>query len=201
MSDSIETNEPDVGKSVRAPRKKRRTLLYALIAIAVLLGIFAFALIEFLGDAPFRTFLDSRSGGDRQLVTIPSRDVDPSAGDGSSPSGDSGDTVLPADIAPHEWINAYFEDLIGGNYAAAQKRLPASIRVTLTAEQLQTKTQRDPVISVSTEHSAIEDNQDRTEVTSIAAHQSGATTTQTWLFERRGESWALIDREVDGMPN
>jgi hypothetical protein len=103
-------------------------------------------------------------------------------------------------MIPHDWINEFYADMMAGRYESAHGRLPSSLRATINAEQLQTRNETDPIVSVSSESSPAQANDTTAEVTSVITYQSGAKSTQTWLFERQGGIWVLTGRTIEGMP-
>ncbi|MCL2492328.1 MAG: hypothetical protein FWE87_06275 [Coriobacteriia bacterium] len=205
-----------------------RKRLFFLIAIAVLLVLTLIGLIgSFRSEGSFLNTIISRegrsgSGTGRVDTTDQGIQYDedgnpiPGTGGGSEGGGagnggtDSvplldngtpvGETVLPQDIIPHDWINDYYADLMSQRWQSALGRLPLSIRSGLTADQLQLKTERDPIGSVSSEGSAVDADQTTAEVTSVIIYQSGQTSTQTWLFEKQGGNWVIVGRTIEGMP-
>jgi len=206
---------------------ERKKLTLILSAVVLLLAVLAVALILAPDDSRFLSMLSrnrddashatSTNGSDEVQYDAEGNLIQGTGGGGGAGGGATGGsatgggttgggsgqtppTVLPSDIVPHDWINEYFADLMAGRYEAAQQRLPASLRAKISAEQLRNRNESDPVVSARSESNPAKASDKRAEIVSTVTYRSGATSTQTWEFERQGDAWVLVARSVEGMP-
>jgi len=108
-------------------------------------------------------------------------------------SAEASETVVPAGETPEEFVAAYFEAVVDGDYATAYDRLPADKKAEQSLDDFAASIQ-DYAISGYTIDGVQEDG---TQVqVLVTATMSAGSMSYLWTFSQDGDSWVLLSREL-----
>lgn len=152
-----------------ATTRNRRAILALSCVCVILAGVIVGMLVDRFGGA-----------------------ASPAASTPATPA-EASETVVPAGETPEEFVVAYFEAVVDGDYATAYDRLPADRKAEQTYDDFAASI-RDYAISGYAIDGVQEDG---TQVqVLVTATMSAGSMSYLWTFAQDGDSWVLLSREL-----
>ena len=173
----------------------QQTIMYALIAIAVLLAlIVGFMIYQQTHAVPSPTVSGSTSGADSQAANIASQM--PSSSAAPAPFDAKTATKLPAGMTPQQAMDTYSKDVTSQKYADAYNLLPLAQKQSYgSADAYGSQIGQYGITGFKTGKPTTSGSD-----TTIVQEEDTAqmNITYTWVFTKNGNTWFVKSRTMGG---
>jgi hypothetical protein len=105
-------------------------------------------------------------------------------------------TKVPEGETPEDYVTAYFDAVVAGDFAAAYDRLPADKKATSTEEQFASQLEGYSITEYTIEE--VTESGDEVEVLANATTSAGGFQ-YLWTFVAEGDGWLVKSRTLPGM--
>lgn len=108
-------------------------------------------------------------------------------------SAEASETVVPAGETPEEFVVAYFDAVVDGDYATAYDRLPADKKAEQTPDDFAASLQDYAISGYAID--GVQEDGTQVQVL-VTATMSAGSMSYLWTFSQDGDSWVLLSREL-----